>query len=475
MRSFNQKEEKIINIIRTMASNGSFTLKDFFEKMFFLEKEGRALIIQTIDNYSVLYLKKEIFESQNKKNIEIEQFLELVSLINYLNNLGLIHFFPTDHLKKDSMFFVQDQFNNPQPSSGNIILNNRGDYTSHPENILDKNDEIIYKGVFIDDKTNTFLATNIKSNLFVSKQLHALDAGNKQKNKSNALIPNKWLSIIINTITLLMVGFTIYFLSDKIQNNKPDLSSFKSLNIGLKNNLDSINVRLKQIDSIHRNKSSEKNSLVQSVKSTFYGIDISHYNESIVEKITLPDTISFVICKATEGLHFRDSYFDSNWKSLKEKGITRGAYHFYHIDSDPIRQAKHYLSVVQKWESNDIIPIVDIEDQSFISIDKKKVDKEVLQTNLLRFLSHIENVTKMVPMIYVDKNFANTYLIKKEFSKYPLWLAEYTNKEKPIVPIVWEEIGFKIWQKTSKYHFKSKIVDFDIFHGDLETITKNSK
>ena len=194
MRSFNQKEEKIINIIRTMASNGSFTLKDFFEKTFFLEKEGRALIIQTIDNYSVLYLKKEIFESQNKKNIEIEQFLELVSLVNYLNNLGLIHFFPTDHLKKDSMFFVQDQFNSPQPSPGNIILNNRGDYTSHPENILDKNDEIIYKGVFIDDKTNTFLATNIKSNLFVSKQLHALDAGNKQKNKSNAFSAPKFIN-----------------------------------------------------------------------------------------------------------------------------------------------------------------------------------------------------------------------------------------------------------------------------------------
>lgn len=465
MKSYSQKEKDIISALKNADSDGSFTLKQLFEKIFFREREGRALIIQTVDNYSVLYLKKDLFE--NKKSLEIESFLDLIHFIEQLVDKGIISFFPTSHVKSETMFFIQDHFNRPQPNPGRIILNSKGDYTSKPEHILDKNDEIIYNGIFLNEKINDFLSTSIQSNLFISEKIHQIDSVEKQPSSTLT----RWLPILINTAVLLMLIFTTYYFNSNIKNIRTSLESFENSHIELKNNIDTLKTALGKADNISKTAIPKENTLLTLERNIFYGIDISHYNGSLVERISLHDTLSFVVCKATEGLHYKDAYFDSNWRSLKEKGIIRGAYHFYHIGSSPKQQAKHYLSVVKKWESNDIIPIVDIEGQSFGLTEPRKVDKELLQNELLEFLNYIENVTNVIPMIYVDKNFANTYLTKQEFAKYHLWLAEYTNKQKPVLPKTWANTGLKIWQKSADYHFKSQVDDFDVFFGDFESIT----
>ena len=203
----------------------------------------------------------------------------------------------------------------------------------------------------------------------------------------------------------------------------------------------------------------------------YYGIDLSHYQGGLVKEMQMPDSISFVICKASEGLHRTDPYFNSNWQALSEINIIRGAYHFYHCKADPIRQAENFIKTVGSWETKDITPIIDIDSQS-LAIDQSNVHIAKLQQDLLSCLKHVENNTGRTPMIYTNLDFANTYLNNSAFSRYPLWLAHYTKKSKPTVPVAWKNTGFMIWQRTDSYHFKSSIEDFDIYYGDLTNIYK---
>ncbi|WP_298513119.1 GH25 family lysozyme [uncultured Kordia sp.] len=205
------------------------------------------------------------------------------------------------------------------------------------------------------------------------------------------------------------------------------------------------------------------------IKNIQYGLDISHYNGNIVSLLNSKDSIHFVICKATQGDYFVDPTFKNNWKELKEKKIIRGAYHFYDAEVSPIQQAKHFLQVVGNFDTNDIAPVLDIEELSFNGED---ITKATLQHDLLLFLQYITAKTERNPIIYVDTSFANHYLDNKEFAKYKLYLASWTHENFPKLPIIWEEEGLFLWQKSDSYHFENTTDDLDVFFGNLKDIYK---
>jgi GH25 family lysozyme M1 (1,4-beta-N-acetylmuramidase) len=202
---------------------------------------------------------------------------------------------------------------------------------------------------------------------------------------------------------------------------------------------------------------------------TWYGIDISRYNENVVDDIALSDSIHFVICKATQGAYYVDPYFLSNWKALEDKKMIKGAYHFYDPGVDPIKQAKHFLNVAT-FSNKDITPIVDIEKDS---VGGKPVNIDTLNVHLKRFLEFVKDKTKRTPMIYVGSYFANTYLKDPTFDQYPLWLADYTRKSTPRIPKIWQSTGFKIWQKTDDYDLKHIKNCLDVFYGDITSLTSD--
>lgn len=250
-------------------------------------------------------------------------------------------------------------------------------------------------------------------------------------------------SLILLLLTCLIV--ILYFFKDCLRQQETNLINYPKTST------------LKINDSLVKSKKTKP-----APATILYGIDISKYNANIVDEINHLDKLTFIICKATEGKDYIDPTFFSNWKSLKNKNIIRGTYHFYIGSDDPIKQAQHFLNIVKKWESTDITPIIDIESQSIRNDDNLKI----IQENILKFLNHIEIETSRIPMIYTNRNFANMYLTNKAFSKYPLWLAEYTSKKYPIIPATWKNTGFKIWQKSDNYHYKSSIDDFDVFYGE---------
>ena len=200
-----------------------------------------------------------------------------------------------------------------------------------------------------------------------------------------------------------------------------------------------------------------------------FGIDVSHWNGDIVTEIPSNDDISFVICKATQGKKIIDADFKSNWTSIKQLNKIRGAYHFYIYGDDPEEQANHFCSVVNDLEETDISLILDIEE---LSLPKKGVDHVKLKEDVLKFLEIVEDKIKRTPIIYTNYSFANEYLNESTFSKFPLWLAEYSNLKKPKIPNTWKDKGCFIWQKKGNYNINSTKEDYDIFFGKKEDLIK---
>jgi GH25 family lysozyme M1 (1,4-beta-N-acetylmuramidase) len=202
----------------------------------------------------------------------------------------------------------------------------------------------------------------------------------------------------------------------------------------------------------------------------FRGIDISHYNGDEATEIDPADSLTFIICKATQGTTTVDPDFSENWKTIKAKKMILGAYHFYLTYEDPVQQATHFLSTLNMLGETDMVPIVDIEQQS---LDTNKPHKaSETQKNFLLFLNHIESESGYTPMIYTAPAFANQYLADTIFSKYPLWIAEYTTATKPRIPVAWKKKGYKIWQKSATYKIHSRVTDYDIFYGKKSDLYK---
>lgn len=210
------------------------------------------------------------------------------------------------------------------------------------------------------------------------------------------------------------------------------------------------------------NKASDKQDSLSNVDSVIYGIDISKYQGN--EVYTLVDSqLHFIICKATEGITYTDPEFLVNWKEITEKGYIKGAYHFYRCNDNYLDQANNYLKAISDLSASDLPPIVDFEETS---IDKNQTVDQI-QAMLMEFLQEIEKRTQRKPIIYTDLNIGNAYLNNKEFAAYPLWIANYTKAEKPMLPETWKNTGWMFWQKSGSYNINGTVNDFDEFKGSI--------
>src|SRR5262245_24710768 len=65
-------------------------------------------------------------------------------------------------------------------------------------------------------------------------------------------------------------------------------------------------------------------------QSTLSGIDVSHWQGAIDWAQVKASGRAFAIAKATEGTTFVDPSFAANWAGMKQQGVVRSAYHFFH-------------------------------------------------------------------------------------------------------------------------------------------------
>lgn len=163
------------------------------------------------------------------------------------------------------------------------------------------------------------------------------------------------------------------------------------------------------------------------------------YQKQINSNTANDSHIQFAYLKATEGAYFVDITFRENWRKIEKKGCQKGAYHFYHADANPERQAILFLNTIRKVRKNILPPMLDLQNSPC------KITPEQYLKNLFTWLHLVEDSLGTTPVIYTTVSFANIYLTDERLSKHPLCIASYGIRP-PILPKVWTNAGWSFWQ-----------------------------
>lgn len=227
-------------------------------------------------------------------------------------------------------------------------------------------------------------------------------------------------------------------------------------------NADSLSEEDRKIADIHIYE------VLSSHENTVVGFDVSEYQGAIewdkIGKIEDTFALQFVFIRATAGKDRIDAKFKHNWKQAKAKSFVRGAYHYYRPNENSIEQANQFIKTV-KLEYGDLPPVLDIEKlPKTQSIDSLKI-------GLKRWLTKVEKHYKMKPIIYSGESYYTDFL-KKEFSEYPFWIANYNFWKKT------PDKNWTFWQFTEKAQVEGipTLVDVNMVSGDFTTLiflTKN--
>ena len=505
-------------------------VKEWLEAEYFKESLGRALIIQCTQNFAVLFLKEDLYKNETKRKEENSKFLQLISFLKKMQHQGYLTFSRGKSTRLEAMFFVQDKFLTPKPSAGPIVLNEKGDFTENPELIHDQNRKVIYEGIRFDHDYFDLIQSYCTGEVIISPDIkNALQpkveekvapptpiakptpikkeepkpvptkqeepksippqaetkTESKPKPKPEAMAnkttftkkekpsdkkrSNKALEIITLCLLILFivaVGFGGYYQHQLLSQLHQHQHQSDSTSTEYVKHFEARLGNLERVSKDHLGHAFNSSSKAD----TFYGIDVSKWNGDITEDLNSNDDLTFVICKATQGADYVDPEFESNWSTIKEKNLIRGAYHFYVSRDNPIDQAEHFAHTLGELGDHDIAPVLDIETGSVES--GKEVDTTDLQIDLFMFLKHLEKLTGRKPIVYSSVYFADTHLKNKRFAQYPLWIADYTTASEPEIPTVWKEQGYKFWQKSDSHEVEGDKTDYDQFIGHKEEITQ---
>ncbi|WP_405134243.1 glycoside hydrolase family 25 protein [Nocardia sp. NBC_01388] len=150
---------------------------------------------------------------------------------------------------------------------------------------------------------------------------------------------------------------------------------------------------------------------------------------------------NFAMVKATEGLNYVNPYFIPDSVLMRTAGVARGTYHFARPALPPEPQAALYAAVALGQNGPlDLPPVLDMEDAGGLSpgglIDWTH-----------RYLNTVQALTGRTPIIYTYPRFWQTAMgDSNEFTRYPLWIADYRGNDGPEVPGGWPAWTF--WQYT---------------------------
>jgi len=171
MRNVNPTERAFLEKLIAAASVRPVRLERALEQMFFTERLGRALIIQPIDRFGYFYLKPDVYDNEQQRQIETNILMNLFSLIVYLREQGLIVIHSDKKENCVKIRCLSDGFRSPTINGPGILLNERGDYTLNPGFIHDPANNVIYRGVRLDGDLYDLVADNISGFVYVSSSL----------------------------------------------------------------------------------------------------------------------------------------------------------------------------------------------------------------------------------------------------------------------------------------------------------------
>ena len=196
--------------------------------------------------------------------------------------------------------------------------------------------------------------------------------------------------------------------------------------------------------------------LLQALSATAFAansvVNLSHYDlmRPDFERMKAEGIVA-VIHEATYPRFDRDSYYGTRQTAAARAGLLWGAYHFAD-GTDPIRQAEHFLSVVQsQWrgpniQPNGVLLILDFEKNGHYPGGTMRVDQAVT------FVERIRQRTGKYPGLY-----SNEYRLRQTMfgrgvtaaqreilSNCWLWVANYHTEPRNTSP--WSH--WTLWQYT---------------------------
>jgi GH25 family lysozyme M1 (1,4-beta-N-acetylmuramidase)/LysM repeat protein len=199
------------------------------------------------------------------------------------------------------------------------------------------------------------------------------------------------------------------------------------------------------------------------------GIDVSYWEGGIDWKKVRGAGIRYMFTKATEGEGYEDPTLDDNWLGAKSVGILRGAYHFFHPNMNPTKQADHFLQAVKKLNDNGELPPV---------LDLEVTDNQPTNTIIDRAKTWLDRVQQALgkrPIIYSSPGFLKYNFIVPGggpplwTKDYVLWIANY-KVDKPYLPKGWLKWTFWQYSEEGQVDGINAAVDLDWFNGTVEEL-----
>lgn len=185
--------------------------------------------------------------------------------------------------------------------------------------------------------------------------------------------------------------------------------------------------------------------------SDYQGIDVSNHQGMIDwEKVASDKKIQFVYIKATEGATHVDKFYMHNITEARKNGFKVGSYHYLRNTSAIVDQFHNFISVAKK-ESQDLIPMVDVEES---------VGKDSIRL----FCKLVEDYYGKRPAIYGTNRSYNSFCAP-DFNDYILMIGRYGNNR----PVIKGSGHYDIWQFSEKGRIPGipKAVDLDRIHPDF--------
>ena len=160
------------------------------------------------------------------------------------------------------------------------------------------------------------------------------------------------------------------------------------------------------------------------------GLDVSSYQGSITWSKVKAAGWSFAIAKATEGTTITDADFVNNEVNGTAAGVTMGAYHFAHPETNSAEaEAKAFLKVAKSYIiACNVPPALDLEDPPSGPALTTYFSKAALTAWVQAWFNAVDSATGIEPIIYTDGSIAaylNSSLITPYV--YGLWMADPDN------------------------------------------------
>jgi len=224
--------------------------------------------------------------------------------------------------------------------------------------------------------------------------------------------------------------------------------------------------------------------------ASVFGIDVSGWVESPNWSTVSSQGVKFVFVKASEHTS-SDPKFIQHWQGSKSVGMLRGAYHFFHPETNnSAQQAAAFIQAVGA-DRGELPPVLDLE-QIYVNGNPISLPVGNAMLALIKaWLDPVESAFGRKPMIYSSAYFLTQHGVNAPWLiNYPLWVAQYpyapgTNDEYknaaaipvPASGMPQQPAGFQpwiIWQYSAKGSLAgfspSQLLDFNYFNGSLSDL-----